>query len=196
MDKKNITILAALFTVALALIFFGLAPAANNINRDKHALAKEREQMNQLLLQGQGVNQNKNNLAIVEGQLAALESAYLKIGGELDFITDLEKIADKNGIEQKIDFNNNEAKEANGARAIPIGLQISGNLKAIMSYINDLEKLDYYINIETVWLSAGNNDFAGVRASAKNYEQPNDGEEPVAAATTVSAKLNGLTYWK
>ena len=96
MNKKNITILAALLAASLALIFLGLLPAANKINDSKRALAKARAQMNELLLQGQDVNQNKNDLAAIENQLTTLDNAYLKISSELDFITDLEKIADKN----------------------------------------------------------------------------------------------------
>ena len=65
-----------------------------------------------------------------------------------------------------------------------------------MNYLNDLEKLDYYINIETVGLTSGNNNLAAVRANVRNSEQQNASEEEAATAATVFAKLNGLTYWK
>ena len=194
MKNKNLIIFGTLLIISILLISFGVAPTANKIIADKKIIIEEKNKMNDLLLKGQNIIKNKNNITKIEDQLKLLDDAYLKIGEELTFITDLEEVAAKNNIEQTIIFNNTESTEINSAKAIAISLQLSGGVKEIMSYINDLEKFDYYIDITKINLSSRGLTTSNKRAGEQTYEgllKPE--EEPTAI---LSANLSGLTYWK
>jgi Tfp pilus assembly protein PilO len=198
MRDKNLILLILLLMATILLIFFGIVPGAKSLRQDKQIITAEMEKMRSLLTQGQNIVKNKNNLSVVESELGLLEATSLKIGEELNFITDLEKTAARNNIEQKITFNNLEVVEdIDGAKAIPISLYLTGGTREIMSYINDLEKLDYYVNITRISLSANGASSEGKHAGEQTYldqeENENQTEQP---ATTLSANLYGLTYWK
>ncbi|HRY63656.1 MAG TPA: hypothetical protein P5267_03595 [Patescibacteria group bacterium] len=197
MKNKNFIILAALLIISILLITLGIAPTAKKILADNRAITEEKEKMNNLLLRGQNIVKNKNNLAVVEEQLALIENAYLQTGQELAFITDLEKTAAKNNIEQSIIFNNTEITEVNGLKAIPLSLQLTGGVEEIMNYINDLERFDYYIDIERISLSSQGVATSSRRAGEQSYqEQENDQKTNGQSTATLSVSLQGLTYWK
>lgn len=81
---------------------------------------------------------------------------FFRPGDELLLITALENIANKNKVTQKIENSNLDQKSSD---LIKVSLLISGDYEKTLGYLSDLEKLNYFLNIEKVQISS-----AGTRA--------------------------------
>ncbi|NMB48806.1 type 4a pilus biogenesis protein PilO [Candidatus Kuenenbacteria bacterium] len=193
MKKNNLLLLVLLPCMTLVLIFLAIWPAARSLSQNKQIIAQNRQAMADLLARGQNIDKNQKNLNLIEGNLGLLDEAYLKRGEELNFITDLERAATNNNIEQTINFNNELGQEQGGVRAIPFELRISGDMLEIMAYINTLERLPYYINIGRIELASGNTRETK-QTSTQVYQE--EGESETAIKNIISANLTGVTYWK
>lgn len=195
MRDKYLIILGLL---AITIIILGLAvavPAIRQLAADKTMIDAETKKMEALLTQGQNITENRKNLSRVQGEMAQLVATDLKIGQELNFITDLERIADQNNIEQDITFNNTDViNELAGKKVIPVTLKLNGGLKALMNYLSELEGLNYYVSITKISLNS-----QGVKAKgqvgAATYQE--EGKEAVdQPEAEITATLYGLTYWQ
>lgn len=89
---------------------------------------------------------------IEEIKLAVTEyPQYLfKPGDELILITALENIANKNKVTQKIESSNLDQKASD---LIKVSLSVNGKYENTLKYLSDLEKSNYFINIEKIQLT-------------------------------------------
>jgi Tfp pilus assembly protein PilO len=76
---------------------------------------------------------------------------FFKSGDELSLITALENIAAKNKVTQKIE-NSNLDQKASGL--IKVSLSVNGEYEKTLKYLSDLEKLNYFINVERLQLTS------------------------------------------
>ncbi len=192
-NKKYIIIFISLIIFCLALLWWVTLPTINNIKQNNKKIASEKNNLFELLKQGQSVAKNKKNLEELETKINKLNKIWLKTGNELSFITDLENIAKKYNLEQTIVFDNNKNSLLSGStdiKKIPIELKISGKLDDIMDYINQLEILDYYISLNTINIQSQ-------KKISKNFPaQINSDTETSEEKIIISANLSGITYWK
>ncbi|MEK7211611.1 MAG: type 4a pilus biogenesis protein PilO [Patescibacteria group bacterium] len=105
-----------------------------------------------------------------------LASVYLNAGNEIEFITALEKISEKNSLEQKINFDteNGGENQSENTWRVPIDIQLSGNYLNILRYLEQTEKLNFYLVIDRFSVSPKTSDFSG----------------------NVRAVIGGHTFWK
>ena len=192
-NKKYILILIGLFALSLGLLGWVIRPAVKNIKENNDEISYQKEKLAKLLQEGQSVLENQKNLSLVKTNIQSLSSVWLRVGEELKFITDLEQAAAENNLEQVIYFDNTQGNDEIKIKVIPLELQITGELNNIMSYINALEALDYYINIDKVIINAS------LSRGTKRFSQQvkDEGvEETEQSVTNLSVRLNGLTYWQ
>lgn len=76
---------------------------------------------------------------------------FFKPGDELVLITALEDIANKNKVTQKIENSNLDQKASNSIR---VSLSVNGEYEKTLKYLSDLEKLNYFINVEKLQLTS------------------------------------------
>ena len=69
MHKKYYLIIGTLIFIGLMLIFFVIAPAANQIKKDKLLISAEKNNLKDLLALGQNITTNQKNLNYVEKNL-------------------------------------------------------------------------------------------------------------------------------
>ena len=177
----------------LALLWWVILPTISDIKQHNKQIADEKNKLFELLEQGQSVMENKKNLERLETEINNLDKIWLKTGNELLFITDLENIAKKYNLKQIIIFDNNKSTILTGStniKKIPIELKISGRLDDIMGYINQLEVLDYYININIISMHNQK------ETSKKFPSQINNADKIIPSEATISVNLSGTTYWK
>lgn len=192
-NRKYILIFSGLVIFCIVLLWGVILPTLTDIKSYNNQIDQEKIKLSKLLKQGQSVVENKKNLKQLKSEINILDTAWLKTGDELIFITDLENIAEKNNLEQNIVFDNTKITALTGStdiKTIPIELKINGQMNDIMHYINQLEALDYYINLTKIDLHSQNN-------NTKKYPtQINADEQITPEDTMLSANLSGITYWQ
>jgi len=109
-----------------------------------------------------------------EPKLNLLNEAIISRNRELEFITLLEEKAILRDLEQKININEVQAIEGTGYSKIPLIVSLTGKFNDELDYLQDLEKISFYINIKKITLST----------SAEN------------SATTTNMVLLADTFWR
>jgi Tfp pilus assembly protein PilO len=95
-----------------------------------------------------------SNLKTIEPQIDKLHQIYINKNKELEFITALEDIANKNNIQQTMDLKNFPEKNSDFG-AISLEINSQGTYKNLMSYLTDIETSSYYINIHSISINRG-----------------------------------------
>ena len=188
--RKYILIFLILLISSLALIMGIIKPCLKKTREDNLLIQNQKQTIEKLLAKGQSINHNRQNLEEVQKNIDVLDTIFLKTGEELNFIMDLEKAAQKNNLEQVIKFDNNKGTQEAEITMVPIDLQISGNLKNIIAYINMLETFDYSINLTKIDISSQNR-----KKTKKNGLIIKAGEEKIKEMD-LAVRLSGITYWK
>lgn len=94
-------------------------------------------------------------LRAVSAKLTELDKLFIKKGHEIDFIAMLENIAKENNIKQKLNINNlEEINNCKGYKKAPLQIFTQGSFLDAMNYLAELERLDYYINIDKIDIAA------------------------------------------
>lgn len=146
----------AVFTVILVAIAAALIVSAfivqNKIVAGSLAVNEQIERLNKKRLTAESLRSNLALAKNVKTQIANYDSLLLPKGAELELITDLENIAVKNKVIQKIDASNLD-NYAN--RKIEISLNVSGAYADVLNYISSLEQYKYLITVEHIDFSPG-----------------------------------------
>lgn len=172
--KINITI-AVTLAVSLCLYFFLLDPVMDAIKKKKETISNLKIEMVNNREKALNMDILTNKLQKIEPQLEKLDSAVVMDSSGLDFIVAVENIAKKNDIEQHLDLKPQIADTSNANyQKTPLSIMAEGKLDDIYDYLDDLESMNYYFNIEEFSIEA------------------NDMENTKKA----NLKLDGWSYWK
>lgn len=169
------TSLLALGLIALALIFFIIVPAIKStiaVNQNLQKIVDELEGKKQ-------ANESKSVYTTYkkyEPRLQTINKAILYRTRELEFITTLESVADKNGVEQKIQLGELRQQEISRFYSMPVQISLQGGFANTMRYLQGLERLPFYINIHKIGFNSG--------GTAEN------------AGGIVSMYIAAETYWR
>ena len=150
-----ITTLISVVIVA-AVSYFIIFPQIKNIIKIKNKIEKQRIELAKRYVQGQNLKKLSSDMEMVEDSLEKLEKVYIKQEEALEFITDLENIAEKNNISQKIDLLSLEEsrKLHKGYFERQMHIYLNGKYSNLLSYLADMETLRYYINIQNTEVSS------------------------------------------
>lgn len=137
-----IIILAVLFTVIYPTI-----KQIEQVHKQTYDLRQYLEQKNKnssrLHLSVQRINE-------VKKEAASFPNYIFKTGDELILITNLESIATKNNLTQKIESSNFDNITNHTA---VLSLTTLGGYLNTIKYLNDLEKLNYFISVQRLELT-------------------------------------------
>ncbi len=94
----------------------------------------------------------------IESGLAAL-NIFLPEKKQLAFITELESLAARNRVIQRLRLDVNNRKKTTWAGAsIPFNISVIGSYTNGLEYLHDIEKLDYQLNITNIRINNLNTD--------------------------------------
>ncbi len=171
--KKKIILNISILLVAMSItIIFIIKPAIGEILKIGGEIDMQREDLERKYQKGQSLKKLTEDLKIIEPQLEKLDRIFIKQDKSLEIITSLEKIAEDNGVEQKINLNTRGTKISDHQK-IPIQIFSRGNFFNQLKYLTNLESFNAYININIL-------EFNG------NINNPDD----------LSMLIFGDTYWK
>ncbi len=150
--RKLMLSTAGTLIVTSGVLAFVTWPSFRAIRNLSDQIYGERTQLEALYLRGQVLKQTLREFEEVKPKASALNGIYVKRGDELTFIKALEHVAASHGVTQEIRLGASDPKQSDNR--LPFQLEASGPLKAVLAYLGGLEALDYYVNVDTVRLSA------------------------------------------
>jgi Tfp pilus assembly protein PilO len=176
--QQKISFLIIFFSIFTIIIYYFLInKEINKIQQNKISIIQKKNDIESQ------INKEKNKSILIskikdiEPEIKKLDAIFINKNKELEFITTIEGIAQKNNVTQEIVLNNNQKKEETDYIKIPIILNVHGNFSNIMNYLETLEKNKYGINIKLI--SIFNND-----------------EDLTIAKKNISMNISANTYWK
>ncbi len=152
--NQKILITVALNSIIIAgLTFFIIIPNIQDIMMIKNDIDLRRSEIEQKYINGDDLSKLMRNLEQVSKRVESLNNVFIEKDDELAFITELETIAAKNHVTQKINLlpAQMDAKGIFGRTTVQI--TAGGRFSDIAAYMTDLENLNYYINIYSLQLS-------------------------------------------
>lgn len=157
LKQKNLIIIGLSLIITLAVFFLIIKPTIAYIKDTKDQIKIEREDLEKRYQRVMYLRQNVDKLKEIEQQLTVLDDLFLINDKELEFITTLEDIAEKNNVSQKINLksvNLNDPQQL----TLPFAISASGKMHDVLSYLLGVEKLFYYINFNSLNISSKNAD--------------------------------------
>jgi Tfp pilus assembly protein PilO len=181
--KKKIIIGSIAFPLIIgSIIYFIVLPTIKDIEKMRNEIEMQRVDLEMKYIKGQSLKKLSENLKTIEPQLAKLDKIFIDQDQVLEFVTTLEEIANINGIDQKINLMPEKSVKKNRYKKIPLQIFASGNFFKQLNYLMDLETLNYYININSIELTAG-----AVRSAAKEEQD---------MERDVNMLIFADTYWR
>ena len=182
--QKIIYLLTVFIALSGIMIYFILLPAIDDIKKLRVEIINQKVDLEKKLSQEKNMTKLSDKIKKIEPQIDILEKIYINKNRQLEFITLLEGIADKQQVAQKIILNpDNETKELNYCK-IPLSIVAQGTYNNLINYLINLEGVNYYINIYS--LSLNNSGQSGRTSRSPGSE----------AEQNLVLRISAYTYWK
>jgi Tfp pilus assembly protein PilO len=149
--EKKILVTLIVFGLGVLLIIIGvIIPSARALSRH-HTESIETLRLLEKSHSGPiNLRELIQKIKTLTPETANFTQHTFKAGNELQLITELETIAAKTGVTQKIDSSNFDAITNQKAR---FSLSASGEYAKLFRYLEEIEALPYFIALEQVTLS-------------------------------------------
>lgn len=167
------------FFILLILLFVVIIPSLNKINEMGESIKQQKIDLEEKNAKGQSLKLINKNLKIITPKAKLLEQSFLVKGHEIEFVTNLEQVANQNNI--KININLGEVKKENTYDSMVVKITASGSFNNAVHFLSDLETSPYYINIESIEMTVASD------PSIENI---------TSNATEVNINLNAKVFWK
>ncbi|MFN3301789.1 MAG: type 4a pilus biogenesis protein PilO [Patescibacteria group bacterium] len=169
-EKKMIIYLIIIVGLIFLSFFFLVRPNFLAVKNLSQRIEYEQKTLEELRLKGQTLAKTKKEFKEIEGEIPILERFFLIEGEELNFITSLEEIAQKNNISQEINLGTKQNFK-NSYKVMPVNLSLKGSFINFINYLREIEKLDFYFNIDSLNITtiSPEKDEINVSLTAKTY---------------------------
>ncbi len=152
--KKKIYLLVATCLLAVILIvLFIVIPTIDDIENLNQGIQDQLLAIERRYLQLRGAKRTID-LNKIKADTSKLSAIFVQKNQELEFITTLESLATKNNLEQQIQLNPRSTNLLETIKITPIQITLSGDFLDTLKYLSDLEKLNYYINLNSFFFNA------------------------------------------
>ncbi len=186
-NKIIIKIIIFLFLI-IALFYFLFLPLLTSIEQSKKDIINAKIDIHNSNDQAQNSTALAKKLKNIEPQINNLNKVFINKNRELEFITNLEGIANKNNIKQTIDLKN-IPDTTTSFTTIAIDIKASGNFNNLISYLSDLETNYYYININNL-------DITSLHNAHQTTLSFNHGEQTNIETTDLNMDISADAFFK
>lgn len=194
--NKELYLIVIWIILIFAVVLIFVIPNMKKIKALTNEVTETEKQLQGLQNSGQSKKEAEENFRLIKKDLATIEAIIPKRGQELSLITTLEEIANQNNLQQKMNIYLTDSKTAKAPagnapaadkNSLPFQLTIDGKLINFLNYLNDLEKLKYYLNITSIKINQSQTPTAGF------FET----ETPIISSTdNIHLVINGISYWQ
>ncbi len=178
MEIKYKIIAAVMVVIVISglIYYFVILPTINDIKSISSSVYLERLDLEKKYLRGQLLKKTMEDFEKIKPEKKRLSRIFVKKGQELEFITALEKISSNHGLEQSLKLGANQ-NLTNTYYPTRLEVSVKGEFIDFLKYLNNLEKFDYYYNIDSITISSdsqrGNTgDFVNSVIAGKIFVQP------------------------
>lgn len=165
-------IISIILAALIGVIIFIVIPAVRDIKTLNQKIIDQRTLLESRYEKRLSIKNAIKNFNSLQPQVPTLvKSIYLNPGNEIEFITSLETLAEKNRLSQTVNFDNTSGEAASqNTKKVPIEILLSGDYINIVKYIQDLEKLNFYLIITSISSAPRVNDASGnIRTLLRGY---------------------------
>ncbi|HNV97368.1 MAG TPA: type 4a pilus biogenesis protein PilO [bacterium] len=181
--KKTILTKIILFCIfSFCLVYFLIIPSVRSIKQKSQEMIRQKVVLDQTLNKKSNSEIVKSKSKDFEERISAIDSNFMKRGDELNLIKILETIATQNGVTQTISPTISKDVSENLFYVMNLKLNITGSFKNVLSYVRNIESLQYYINITSI--------------NIVKSEQKLSDDQNLQNLSTVSCTIVAETYWK
>jgi len=185
-EKNKIIAVSGIFTaIIIVCLFFFILPTIGKIKSAAAEIEDLKTGLENKYRSGQSLKQAAERIKKSKPLLDQVENSFLDWNGKLEFITYLESIAQNNKVEETLEFPDRDSGAGNGLKKSDVMITASGEFGNIVSYLYELEKSNYYLNIKTLEL-----------LSADRVDQWNTAASGKAGVKKIYLKLIAETYWR
>lgn len=156
-NKDLIQIFLIAIFIFVVFIFLTL-PTFLEIKSLSRKIFDYRVYLEKLYREGQLLKNTISELKIIEPNLGKLSKILISSEEELNFITTLENLASDNQIEQELKINPFVNANAKDYKTLPIELNLQTTFPQFIKYLDDINKLDYYVSIKQLLINKSPDD--------------------------------------
>ncbi|OGY50357.1 MAG: hypothetical protein A3J59_01150 [Candidatus Buchananbacteria bacterium RIFCSPHIGHO2_02_FULL_56_16] len=153
-QRLTILVLTILVGVA-AVVFLIIVPTMRDIERISDDVYREIADLERKWERGQRLRETISNFEKIKAERSTLTRSFIVTGRELEFITTLEGLVADRRLTQNIQLQFEQAVSRTGYEEIPITITLEGRFNRIMQYLDDLERLPYYVTFTAFNFNTG-----------------------------------------
>ncbi len=176
--NRRITISIIALTTASVLLVGGVAvPSIMSIGALQRKIDESNAAIEKRYLMRQMARDSVSSLEASRNAIADIRKIAINEGQELDFIDALDKVQSRTGVQADVTLETVNMKIiSDWERDIPIVIKASGDYRDLIRFLDGLEKMPYFVNLNTVSIRA---------------------EQTASGAPTglTAAELRGSVYW-
>lgn len=147
-------------TVGIALavcLVIGLViyPHYRAIIRANQQITEMRVKLETEYAKSKMLHRSQVNLSVAQKLAKEINGSFLKKGEELKFIVEMENLAEKSAVAQKLSLGANLRTVRPGLSAVDLNITAGGDLKNMLRYIEELEDSAYPLSILALNFNTG-----------------------------------------
>lgn len=177
--QKIITTSLISVFILFFVFYFAIINNLKTIKQLRIEIVAQKINLERKLNREKNLSKLSSKMKSIEPEIARLEKVFVDKSGQIEFITTLEGIAQQNQINQKINLSPAVETDKKTHKTSQLQITATGNLKNIINYIQFLESMTYYININSISIEKNNN------SSHDEFKENN-----------ILVNISAITYWK
>jgi len=135
-----------LLLLSISILIIG--PSVLEIRLINSQVYEERERLEKLYTKGQIKREIQKKFESIKNEVDFLDKIILKENKELEYITAVENIAEKNGIKISMTTSPKSKTQNQDFSELEFVFTINGTWQQIIKWLSDIESLPYYTNIK------------------------------------------------
>jgi len=147
--QKSLFLISIFVFISFILFYLLIKPTIGDVKKIRLEILAQKIEI------AKNINKEKNKselgakLKKIEPELEQFNKIFVNKNRDLEFITTLEGVADKNNLKQVITLNTDLFDSKKSYSIIPVTLNTTGEFENITQYLGALESLTYYMRIKS-----------------------------------------------
>ena len=158
-EKKLYIKVGILLAIVLALFYASCFYLPQKIKDLSLEIISNKNKIEQLSEQNSQIDSIRNKYNELRENIDEVSECIVNYSNIFSFIASVKDVAEKNNINLNINVSNDgKMQETNFLSYINYNIKATGEFGDIMRFLDNLENLKYYINIEKIKISSNNDD--------------------------------------
>ncbi|HMB65434.1 MAG TPA: type 4a pilus biogenesis protein PilO [Patescibacteria group bacterium] len=179
--QKLIYFFLLVIVIIAALGLFVVKPAADDMQRIREDIKKQRAELEKKYLEGLNAKLISRKSEEINKNLEVLNRLFIEKDGYLDLVTSIERLAGRNDLREELNILDSNARDKKTYEVVPVHVEVKGEFPNILSFISDLKEEPYQFNINSLKIRSENPD----PIVALRQRVPREVEKKISTTTQV-----------